>query len=187
MDGNLTWNEHYKNLKCKIKAALSSLQKLKNNLTKSELDQVYKALFESHLRYSDELWDNLSNTKSQHLLRLENKAKTLIENSRLKDGRRCNCLSVSNIIQFDKAVMIYKILNCLCPDNIRWRLIPRSQLSSNSTRNQLDLHITRLHLEFSKNDFLFSRVKTWNSIPLEIRSSPTITIFKRKLKEFLQN
>ena len=64
VDENLTWNEHYKKLKGKLKATLSSLQKPRNILTQSKLDQVHKALFESHLRYSDDIWGNLSSTKS---------------------------------------------------------------------------------------------------------------------------
>ena len=55
VDENLTWNEQYKNLQGKIKNALSSLWKLNNILRQSQLDQVDKALLESHLRYSDEL------------------------------------------------------------------------------------------------------------------------------------
>ena len=54
-DENLTWDKHYKKLKCKIKAALSPLQKLMNILIPFKLGQTYKALFESHLRYSNEL------------------------------------------------------------------------------------------------------------------------------------
>ena len=98
-----------------------------------------------------------------------------------------NWLSVSDIMQFDGAVMIYKILNDLYRDGLRGRLVLRSQLSSYSTRNQLDLDIPRLNLEFSKNNFFYSGVKTWNDIPLQIRTSSTITTFKRKLKEFLLN
>ena len=166
---------------------LSSLRKLKNILPQSKLDQVYKALLESHLRYSDELWGSLSNTKLDHLQRLQTRARTLIEGSRLKDGWRCNWLSVQNLIKFDRAVMIYKIINGLCPDNLRGRLVTRSQISSYQTRNQLDIDTPRQNLEFSKNSFFYSGAKTWSEIPLEIRTSSTITIFKRKLKEFLQN
>ena len=111
---------------------------------------MQKTLFESHLRCSDELWGNLSNTKLQFLQRLQNRAKTLIENSRLKDTWRYNWLSVSNIIQYEKAIMIYKMVNGLCSDSLRGILIPRSQLSSYLTRNQVDLDITRLNFEFSK-------------------------------------
>ena len=111
VDENLTWNEQYKNLQGTIKNALSSLWKLKNILPQSQLDQVYKALLESHLRYCDKLWGKLLNTKLDHLQRLQNRARTLIEGSRLKDGWSCNWLLVSNLIKFDRVVMIYKIIN----------------------------------------------------------------------------
>ena len=133
---------------------------LHNILTQSKLDQVYKALFKSHLKFSDEIWGNLSNTKLQHLQRLQTRAKTSIESFRLKDGWKCNWLSVSEIMQFDRAVMIYMILNGLCPDSIGRRLVLRPQLSNYSTRNQLGLDVPRLNLEFSKNNFFYSGVKT---------------------------
>ena len=154
VDENLTWNEQYKSLKGKIQNALSSLWKLQNILPQSKLDQVYNALLESHLRYSDELWGKLSNTKLDHLRRLQNRARTLIEGSRLKDGWMCNWLSVSNLIIFDRGVLIYKITNGLCPDNLKGRLATRSQISNYSTRNYIDLDILRQNLEFSKEFFL---------------------------------
>ena len=83
--------------------------------------------------------------------------------------------------------MIFKIVNGLCQDNLKGRLVPRPQLSNYSTRSQLDLDIPRLNLEFSKNNFFYSVAKTWNDIQLPIRTSPTIATFKRILKEFLQN
>ena len=126
MDENLTWNEQYKILKGKIENALSSMRKLKNILPQTKLDQVYKALLESHLRYSDEIRGSLSNTKLDHLQHLQTRARTLIESSGLKDGWSCNWLSVSNLIIFDRAVMIYKIMNGICPDNLRGRLVTRS-------------------------------------------------------------
>ena len=70
-DENLTCNEQCKNLKGKIQNAVWSLRKLKNILPQAKWDQVYKALLESHLRYSDELWGGLSNTKLDHLQRLQ--------------------------------------------------------------------------------------------------------------------
>ena len=143
VDENLTWNEEYKNIKGEIKNALTSLWKLKDILPQSKLDQVFKALLESHLRYSDEPLGKLSNKKLDHLQRLQNRARTPIEGSRLKDGWRCNWLSVSNLIKFDRAVLIYKIISGLYPDNLKGRLATRSQISNYSTRNYLDLDIPR--------------------------------------------
>ena len=83
-------------------------------------------------------------------------------------------------------LLLEKVVS-ICPDNLRGRLVTRSQISSYQTRNQLDIDTPRQNLEFSKNSFFYSGAKTWNEIPLEIRASSTITLFKRKLKEFLQN
>ena len=83
--------------------------------------------------------------------------------------------------------MIYKIMNGLCTDNLRGRLVTRSQISNYRTRNQLDLDTQGRTLECSKSSFFYSGAKTSNEIPLEIRMGSTITMFKRKLKEFLQN
>ena len=82
--------------------------------------------------------------------------------------------------------MIYKIMNGLCPDNLRWRLVTRSQISNYPKRSQLDLDTTWQSLEFSESSFFYSCAKKWNEIPLEIRMSSTITMLKKKLKEFLQ-
>ena len=187
VDESLSWTAQYKKLKSKLKSGLSSIRKLKNILPQTKLDQVYRALLESHLRYCNEIWGSLSNTKLDHLQRLQNRARTLIESSRLKDGWRCTRLSVSSLIQYDRAIMIYKITNDLCPDSLKGRFSTRSQLSNYRLRNSLDIDVPRQNLEFSKRSFYYSAAKVWNEIPPNIRQSPTIYTFKKKLKDFLLN
>ena len=53
IDESLNWEEQYKTVKNKLKGGISSLRKLKDVLPQRKLEQVYKALFESHLRYGD--------------------------------------------------------------------------------------------------------------------------------------
>ena len=47
---------------------------------------------------------------------------------------------VRNIVS---TVMIYKMMSGLCPDNLRGRLVTKSQISNYPTRNQLDLDTPR--------------------------------------------
>ena len=105
VDETLTWNEQYKCLKNKIKCGLSSIRKLATILPQTKLEQIYRALVESHLRYGNELWGSLSDTKLNHLQYLQDRARALIENEHSKDGWVCNWLSVINCIKYDKAVM----------------------------------------------------------------------------------
>ena len=107
----------------------------KDILPQYKLEQVYRALVESHLRYGNELWGSLSDTKLNHLQRLQDRARTLIEGSNVKDGWTCNWLSVSNLIKYDKAVMAFKIMNNLCPNSLQGKFTMRSQISAYATRN----------------------------------------------------
>ena len=83
--------------------------------------------------------------------------------------------------------MTYKMMNGLSPDSLRGKFIIRSEISRYSTRNQLDIDIPRQNLESSKGSFFHSGAKTWNEFPRKIRMRPTISMFKRNLKGFLQS
>ena len=144
-------------MKNKLKGGISSLRKLKDILPQRKLEQVYKALFESHLRYGDIVWNALSNTKLSKSQRLQIRARKLIENAKYKDGWNCNWLDVKSLISFDQGVMTYKILHGLCPDNLRHTFVERSMVSEHKTRNHRDLQIPKVRLEYAKRSF-YSRV-----------------------------
>ena len=89
IDDNLNWKGQYKIIKNKLKGGLSSLAKLKNILLQRKLDQVYRALFENHLRCSNIAWGNPSYTKQSQLQRLQTRANKLIGDDKHKDGWTC--------------------------------------------------------------------------------------------------
>ena len=53
VDEGLTWNDQFKSLTGKLAAGLLSLKTLKDVLPQSKLCDVYRALFESHIRYGN--------------------------------------------------------------------------------------------------------------------------------------
>ena len=116
-------------MKNKLKKGISSLRKLKEILPQRKLEQVYKAIFESHLRNGDIVCNALSNTKLSKLQRLQIRARKIIENAKCKDGWNFNWLDVKSLISFDQEVMTYKIPHGLCPDNLRHKFVERSKVS----------------------------------------------------------
>ena len=98
VDESLSWHEQYKIVKGKIYGGLSSLKKLKNMIPQTKLCSVYYAIVESHLRYADEVWGSLPNTKLDTLQRLQDRARAIIENARLKDNWSYSIISY-HIIQ----------------------------------------------------------------------------------------
>ena len=167
-----------------MRGGLATLKKLKNVVPQSQLCNVYYALIESHLRYADVIWGNLSKTKLAALQRLQDRAYSIISSARIKDSWSTSWLNVENLFRYDRNVMTYKIMNRLCPETL-W---DKFQLRSfHSTRHCKDLQIPRYRTEFAKKGFHYAALTSWNDTPAEIRELPTLDRFKKQLKTHLKS
>ena len=140
----LGWEEQYESVKKKVAGGLVAMKKLKGILPQSMLFQVYKALVESHLRYADVVWGSLSNTKISALQRLQNCAFEIIQGSKILDSLIRPTFSIDQMFQFDRSVLMYKIINKICPESLHDKFAERSSISKYDTRNKTDLQIPRL-------------------------------------------
>ena len=77
-----------------------------------------------------EIWGSLPKTKLDALQRLQDRARTIIENAKLKDIWSFDWLSIENVIRFDRSVMAYKIINKLSPENLWGKFQQRSSQSN---------------------------------------------------------
>ena len=111
----------------------------------------------------------------------------MIETSRIKDEWPNSFLRTEQLVMFDRAVMAYKIMNRLCPENLWNKFQQRSHYSSYNTRFCRDLQIPRYDLEYAKKGFSYSALKVWNEIPIKIRELPTLGQFKKQLKTYLMS
>ena len=124
--------------------------------------------------YSDVIWGSLSSTKLEFLQRLQDRAVSMVHTSRIKDNWTPKFLSVKQLITFYSAVMVYKIFNKLCPENLWNKFNLRSHHSRYNTRFCRNFQIPKYNLEYAKKGFSYSALKTWNEIPLSIRELPTL-------------
>ena len=124
------------------------------------LFQVYKALVESHLRYADVVWGRLSNTKVSALQRRQNRAFDSSEASQIKDSFIRPAFNIDQMFQCDRSVLIFKMINNICPKSLHNKFAERSTISKYDTRNKTDLQIPRLNLDFSRKSFTYTGLKT---------------------------
>ena len=185
MSENLSWNQQYKIVKGKLKGGLNSIRKLRHMLPQSKQFQVYRALVESHLRYGNLLWGHLSVTKLHKLQKLQDRAITLIQSAPIKETIPSATLSVEELIKYDQAVMVRKILNEQCPEIFKQKFTKRSQISTYETRRLNDLQVPRPRLEITRKSFSYQGTKVWNDIPNNIRDAESISIFKKQLRNYL--
>ncbi len=186
IDESLNWDAQYKVVKKKLKAGLASLRKLRDILPQSKLAQVYKALFESHLRYANAIWGHILSTNLDHLQTLQDRALKLIQSANIKDGWTYNWLNVRSLITYDKLLMTYKIVNGQCPEKLKGKFKLISQISNYQARNSDPLQIPRPRLEITKKSFSYSAVKSWNNLPTTIRGIDSLRVFKTSLKTHLE-
>ena len=104
----------------------------------------------------------------------------------LPDLKVC-CLLRGQLITFDRAGMVYKIFNKLCPENLWNKFNLRSYHSRYNTRFCRNIQIPKYNLEYAKKGFSYSALRTWNEIPLSIRELPTLFHFKKQLKMYLMS
>ena len=144
--------------------------------------EVYYALVESHLRYANVVWGSLSDTKIEALQRLQNRAFDIIDSSRLKSLWERRSLNVNQVMNFDRSLMTYKIVNNLCPYILQNKFQERSSISKYNTRNKRDLHLQRPSLECVKKSFFYTGARAWNSIPQSIKDARSVVAFKKDRK-----
>ena len=84
----------------------------------SQLINIYHALEESHLRYANIVWGSLSNTKLEALQRLQNRTHSIMERAKIKDQWSSDWTTVEQLINFDRLVMTYKMMNRICPESL---------------------------------------------------------------------
>ena len=117
------------------------------------------------------LQHKISNTKLEALQRLRNRAQSIIERAKIKDQCSGDWLTVEQLINFDRSVMTYKMMNKICPESLWDTYKTRNMYSSYRTRNCTDIQLPRYNLEYSKKSFHYSGIKAWNKIPTTIRNS----------------
>ena len=52
------------------------------------------------------------------LQRLQNRAQSIIERAKIKDQWSRDWLTVEQLINFDRSVMTYKMMNKICPESL---------------------------------------------------------------------
>ena len=120
------------------------------------LQKIFGLLQKSHLRYADVVWGSLSETKITALQRLQNRAFETIQGSKIKDSLIRPTFSIDQMFQFDRSVLMYKIINKICPESLHDKFAERSSISKYDTRNKTDLQIPRLNLDFSRKSFNYT-------------------------------
>ena len=131
------------------------------------LHDVYYGLVQSHFDYCSVVWGNCGKTLRDKLQRLQNRAASFLTNSNYDADATIllNDLGWQNPEtqrKIQKAVMVYKSLNCLAPDYMSSKFILRSDLfnSYNLRDSENKLAVPLPRTSYYRNSFWLQRCRS---------------------------
>ena len=186
MDSKLTFNAHVTALYKACYFHLRSLRHIRRSLTDDMAKSIAVALVQSRLDYCNSLLFGVSQFNLDKLQRVQNLAARLT----LNDWRspiphlfvKLHWLPIHSRIKFKISSLTFKLLSDNQPANLRSLLTPYAPPRLLRSSDKCLLTQPRTSTSIGKRAFNVCAPAVWNSIPLQIRLSPSLASFKRNLK-----
>ena len=187
IDETLSWKKHMKELSKKIASGIGALKRLMPFIFKDTAVIIYKALIEPHFDYCSSVWYGISDTLSQKLQKLQNRAARVITKSTYDTSAKplLNSLNWDDLATRRKKqllISVFKSIHGLFPSYLQDMFVFRD--SSYNLRNlENKLLLPKPRTNYLKSRISYSGAALWNSLPVEVRSAESLQIFKRKINE----
>ena len=190
-DADLSMRRHIDIISGRCFAALRQLRGIRRYVTAPVLRSLVTSLILTRLDYCNSALFGLPAVRLARLQSIQNAAARLVFNLRrtdhITDALIClHWLRVAERIRFKIAVMVYRCLHGQSPaymTNFTLASVGRANLRS-AASHRLVIPRTRLST-IGDRAFPVAGATVWNSLPDDIISSPTIHIFRSRLKTYL--
>ena len=191
-DSALTFNKQISSVVKGSFYQLRTIAKLKSILTHTDLITITHAFITSRLDYCNSLYLGLPQSSISRLQIVQNAAARLITGTRKRHHItpaliRLHWLPVKFRIDFKTLLFVFKALNGLAPSYIA-DLIEYPPVQDRVLRSAMQKPLLTPSANLrTKGDRAFSVAapSLWNNLPLHIKTSTTLEIFKSNLKAHL--
>ena len=183
VDNNLSWAYHIKEITSKMAKSIYQLARIKNFIDERCRKTFYHAYIHNKLEYGILLFGGAAAHQLRPLKSLQKRAvKLVVKNSSTNVFKAACVLPFQSLTDFQRSLLIMKSTNDKVPQYIKalFTLCPNGN-------NRFRLPLPRLDI-YKSHSISFSAVMSWNSLPINIRSSMrsiSLNNFKRKLGNYL--
>ena len=161
---NGKWTEHINSIVEKVTKQLAVLRKLKYMLNRDVLNKLYTTFIRPHFEYACEVWDNITETDSTRLDRLQHDAARIVTGL----PKFCSIASLYAEIGWEmlksrrekrKLCQMYKIKSGQAPDYLSNIVPPEvGEATRYSLRNNRDIQQFNCRLSIMKTSFFPSTI-----------------------------
>ena len=178
------WNNHINSLISKTRILVSCLKSYKYRLNRRSLETIYKSFILPHFDYADILYDNcplyLKNKLEEvNLDALRTVIGTVKGTSHETIYLESGFTSLAERRKKHKIIMFFKIVNGLVPNFLKEYLPPlASSINPYHRRRPSERRPPPAKSEIYKQSFFPSTTILWNSLPIEVQTSSSISLLK---------
>lgn len=191
IDEHLLWTPHIDYLCSTISSRISLLKQLAKYVPIKVQKTYYQGYILPLLDYGSNTWGTTYKINIDRLNKLQKRAARIILKADYTTPstdmfKELDWMSVSSRCNYNKAVLTYKALNKLTPPYISDLLKPVSETSTRQLRSSENgsLAVPRSRTALYDKSFTYSASKLWNALPCAIKSAPSLSSFKRSVKEY---
>ena len=190
MDQHLTMTDHVTAVCAACNYHLYRLSSIRHNLTTEVAKSAVNALVTSRLDYCNSLLHNIPLSQTAQLQRVQNNAARLITRTSKHDHitpvlKELHWLPVESRIAFKMLVMTYKCINGLAPSYLAELVQPRKRDGRLRQNYAPTLHQGITKKCIGDSAFGAAAPRLWNELPVNIRASGTLSMFRKRLKTYL--
>lgn len=186
LDCRLTWKPHIDHIRGKISPLIGLVRKISKCVPRYVRNLIYNSLVRPYLEYLIQIWGNAAKSNLKDLQITQNKIiKVLFNYHRLTSTQIIyNNTKIFNINQlhiYHTCILIQKILTNTTHTQITFKKKTHKYFTRN--KNKLELPMPRTN--YGKNNIRFGGAKLHNNLPNDVKTSKSLKVFKRRLKQYI--
>lgn len=190
VDQHLDWKDHINNISSKVARNVGILARASHFLSQTVKIKLYYALVFPYLAYCNLVWASTYNSRLLRLITLQKRAIRIIAGVPYGSHTKqlfldLNLLNVPQIRTYQIGEFMFRYDRGLLPPAYNDFFGHVSKVHSHYTRNSTKYRRIFARTNTRRFSIRFLGVSVWEEIPLTIRMSSNVYIFKRKLRTHL--
>ena len=189
-DCKMSLDQQIKNINRKSYFQLTKIKQIKKYLTDDLNKSLVHSLIFSNLDYCNILYYNMPSYKLNKLQKIQNYAARVLTNTSKYSHitpvlKSLHWLPVKSRIEFKILVFTYNCLNSNTTSSINTLIAQHHPARPLRSSNKNLLVEQKVRYNSGSRSFQFASPYLWNKLPEDIKSSETLSIFKKRLKTHL--
>ena len=193
LDTTMSMRRHITQLTSTYFGVLRQIRSIRRCLTSRARTMLVTCFVFARLDYCNAVFAGLPRCDLDRLQSIQNAAVRLIAGARKFDHvtpllQTRHWLPVEQRVVFKLCVMMYKTVNCMAPSYLHdYVILPASGAYSRRLRSPDtgQLCVPRTRTAIGDRAFAVAGPRAWNSLPVQVRSAPSLPTFKKHLKTHL--